>query len=129
MSFISMSGRKPTKLEATITVYCDTETKQNTNIHVEHDGKMVCTYRAMQLPKALSHWHATSLRLVCKSICQTVAICHETFALDCKVLACIANWSRTVHKSFKHVILFCATKILEKLIAKSLHVLPTRGQP
>ena len=128
MSFISMSGRKPTKLEATITVYCDTETKQNTNIHSTMVKRFVhiepCNYL-----KPLSHWHATSLRLVCKSIRQTVAICRETFAWDCKVLACIANWSRMVHKSFKHVILFCATKILQKLIAKSLHVAPTRGQP
>ena len=57
--------------------------------------------------KPLSHWDATSLRWVCESIRQTVANCRETFA-------CIANSSRTGRQSFKHVILFCATKIIAK---------------
>ena len=40
--------------------------------------------------------------------------CRETFAWYRKVLACIANSSRTGRQSFKHVILFCATKIIAK---------------
>ena len=40
--------------------------------------------------------------------------CRETFAWYCNVLACIANSSRTGRQSFKHVILFCATKIIAK---------------
>ena len=38
----------------------------------------------------------------------------EMFAWYRKVLACIANSSRTPRQSFKHVILFCATKIIAK---------------
>ena len=38
----------------------------------------------------------------------------ETVAWYRKGLACIANSSRTVRQSFKHVILFCATKIIAK---------------
>ena len=64
--------------------------------------------------KPLSHWDATSSRWICESIRQTIANCRKTFAWYCKVLACIANSSRTVHQSFKHVILFCATKIIAK---------------
>ena len=40
--------------------------------------------------------------------------CRETFAWYRKVLACIENSSRTGRQSFKHVILFCATKIIAK---------------
>ena len=40
--------------------------------------------------------------------------CRETFAWYRKVVACIANSSRTGRQSFKHVILFCATKIIAK---------------
>ena len=57
---------------------------------------------------------STSSRWVCESICQTVANCSKTFAWYRKVLTCIANSSRTVCQSFKHVILFCATKIIAK---------------
>ena len=64
--------------------------------------------------KPYSHWDATSSRWVCESIRQTVANCRETFAWYRKVLACIVNSSRTVRQSFKHVILFCATKIIAK---------------
>ena len=64
--------------------------------------------------KPLSHWDATSSRWVCESIHQTVANCRETFAWYRKVLACIANSSRTGRQSFKHVILFCATKNIAK---------------
>ena len=72
--------------------------------------------RCRQLFKPLSHWDATSSRWVCESIRKTVANCRETFAWYRKVLACIANSSRTVRQSFKHVhvILFCATKIIAK---------------
>ena len=38
----------------------------------------------------------------------------QTFAWHRKVLTCIANWSRTVRESFKHVIHFCTTKIIAK---------------
>ena len=38
----------------------------------------------------------------------------ELFSWYHKVLACIANSSRTVRQSFKHVILFCATKVFAK---------------
>ena len=41
-------------------------------------------------------------------------ICRETFAWYRKVHACIENSSRTVRQSFKHVKLFCATKIIAK---------------
>ena len=64
--------------------------------------------------KPLSHWDVTSSRWVSESICQTVANCRETFTWYRKVLACIANSSRTVRQSFKHVVLFCATKIIAK---------------
>ena len=64
--------------------------------------------------KPLSHWDATSSRWVCESIRQTIANCRETFAWYRKVLACIANSSRTGRQSFKHVILFCATKFIAK---------------
>ena len=64
--------------------------------------------------KPLSHWDATSSRWVCESIRQTVANCHKTFAWYRKVLACIANSSQTCRQSFKHAILFCATKIITK---------------
>ena len=67
-----------------------------------------------KLIKPLSHWDATSSRWVCKSIRQTVANCRETFAWYRKVLACVANSSRTGRQSFKHVILFSATKIIAK---------------
>ena len=40
--------------------------------------------------------------------------CRETFAWYRKVLACIGNSLRTGHQSFKHVILFCETKIIAK---------------
>ena len=49
-----------------------------------------------------------------RMFCQTVANCRQTFPWYRKVLTCIANSSRTVRKSFKHVILFCATKIIAK---------------
>ena len=76
--------------------------------------KMILTnLRHFEL-KPLSHWYATSSRWVCESICKTVANCRETFAWYRKVLACIANSSRTVRQSFKHVVLFCATKIFAK---------------
>ena len=61
--------------------------------------------------KPLSHWDATSSRWVCESIRQTVANCRETFAWYRKVLACIANSSRTGRHSFKHVILFVRQKL------------------
>ena len=64
--------------------------------------------------KPLSHWDVTSSRWVRESIRQTVANCRKTFAWYPKVLACIANFSRTVRQSFKHVIFFCATKIIAK---------------
>ena len=64
--------------------------------------------------KPLSHWDATSSRWVCESIRQTAAYCRETFAWYRKVLACIANSSRMGRQSFKHVILFCATKFIAK---------------
>ena len=38
----------------------------------------------------------------------------RTVAWYRRVLACIANSSRTGRQSFKHVILFCATKIIAK---------------
>ena len=68
-----------------------------------------------QTLKPLSHWDAASTRWVCESIRQTVANCRETFAWYHKVFPCIANSSRTVRQSFKHVILFCATKIIANL--------------
>ena len=40
--------------------------------------------------------------------------CRQTFAWYPKVLACIANSSQTGRQSFKHVILFCVTKIIAK---------------
>ena len=49
-----------------------------------------------------------------RMICQTVANCRQTFPWYRKVLTCIANSSGTVRQSFKHVILFCATKIIAK---------------
>ena len=72
------------------------------------------SYDVVSVFKPLSHWDATSSRWVCESIRQTVANCRETFAWYRKVLACIANSSRTGRQSFKHVILFCATKIIAK---------------
>ena len=64
--------------------------------------------------KPLSYWDATTSRWVCESIRQSDANCRETFAWYRKVPACIANLSRTVRQSFKHVILLCATKIIAK---------------
>ena len=68
--------------------------------------------------KTLSHWDATSSRWVlridslnCRELSRN---CRETFAWYRKVLACIANSSRTGRQSFKYVILFCATKIIAK---------------
>ena len=75
---------------------------------------VVTSFNHKMLLKPLSHWDATSSRWVCESIRKTVANCRETVAWYCKGLACIANSSRTVRQSFKHVILFCATKIIAK---------------
>ena len=76
-----------------------------------------------------SHWDVTSSRWVCESIRQTVANCRETFAWYRKVLACIANSSRTGRQSFKHVILFLCDKNYRKTVAKSSHMSRTRRQP
>ena len=72
------------------------------------------TERRIRYLKPLSHWDETSSRWVCESIRQTIANCRETFAWYRKVLACIANSSRTGRQSFKNVILFCATKFIAK---------------
>ena len=76
--------------------------------------KVICNSTQNTHLKPLSHWDATSSRWVCESIRQTIANCHEMFTWYHKVIACIAT-SRTVRQSFKHVILFCATKIIAKL--------------
>ena len=64
--------------------------------------------------KPLSHWDATNSRWVWESIRQTIANCREMFTWYRKVLACIANSSRSVCQRLKHVKLFCATKFIAK---------------
>ena len=51
------------------------------------------------------------------------------FAWYRKVLACIANSSRTGRQSVKHVILFLCDKNYRKTVAKSSHMSRTRRQP
>ena len=56
----------------------------------------------------------------------------QTFSWHRKVLACIANWSRTVRESFKHVILFVRQKSSQnrrQVIAYVAKPSRTRRQP
>ena len=67
----------------------------------------------------LNVWRITSgykapISLGCDEFAMGFANRLETFAWYRKVLACIVNSSQTVRQSFKHVILFCATKIIAK---------------
>ena len=57
--------------------------------------------------KPLSHWDATSSQWVCESI-------HQTVAKGSHGIPKSLHASRTVCQSFKHVILFCVTKIIAK---------------
>ena len=53
---------------------------------------------------------AMGLRIDSPNRCE----CRKMFTWYRKVLACIANSSRSVCQRFKHVILFCATKFIAK---------------
>ena len=91
-------------------------------LHGNHLAKVVLSGTPLHRPvqydrtflKPLSHWDATSSQWVCESIRQTVTNCRETLVWYRKVLTCIANSSRMGRQSFKHVILFCATKFIAK---------------
>ena len=99
-----------------MSAYCD-ELKTNSNRWAD-ELQRIPTYvnECQKAPygKPLYHWDATSSGWVCELIRKTVVNCRETFAWYRKVLACIANSSRTVRQSYKHVILFGATKIIAK---------------
>ena len=79
--------------------------------------------------KPLSHWDAMSSRLFCESIRETVAKCSHGIAKSSHASRTGCEQSRTVRESFKHVILFCATKNHHKTVAKSSHMSRTRRQP